>query len=941
MVSSMLSSSVSWAQVAAKPPVSPVTRSGVPATAASQAAAAAPAPTAGQNAAPARPPATGTGSATNTQTGVTRGGSTAPANETRPATRPNANPTSGTQSSTGTGSSTRTQTSTQSQTNTGTQSSAQTGVTRGGSTAPANDPRSGTRPNPNPNSGTQSSTGTGSSTRTQTGTQTGTQTQTRTGTSTRTSTGTNTGTGSSSSGGNSGGGQTQTPTPTPTPTPDPYIEKARTEARADGSQDGIREARARASAEGLQDGRNIGFQQGFDRCSREEAERAYNAGVQVGIRDGSARGDQEGEARGEAEGAQRGVAEGQADGLARAKADATKTAGPIGTKDGQAQGDQTDASQRGEADGLAKGDLDALTRADTVDYQQARKTFRERRFGEEPARRDAFSNRADVAKTSNTNETPKADLSAAAIQKGLEAFMAADQFSIQVAPDRRFYNPRRTYPTEAAMRVYLDEYARAYPSGFQTEYGPIFMRAREDGIRNGIQTGCVDARRRDYQQSFDEGYRVAFTQSYDAAFKQNYDRSFQRAHSREFGPASQQSYQSSYDGFYREAYEAARVSAYNSRVAALYQAAFSRAHDSKFAQVYPGYQQAAVKRAERDEQLEFEANPLRLIDAQVVESNGNGLVEPNETLRAKIVLRNFSEKALAGQSIRARIRALDSTQAVIASSDEPLAKDLRDLSLTTVSNILELIVNESAVGKVVRLEVEVLRDGKSIGTKSIDLRPQFMVSTLIAEAPVLREGMPAKIKVRVRNESLSDAQAVRARIAVDPNLITISQGEVIVNGLRAGEARDVEFTVIARTPSNSIDLPIVVSAIDGSGRRVGVNDLSRRVAVENDYRITVSSKVDTLRSAGLTRAIYNLKNVSSRIDFKSIQLTVRLVDDQGQLLSGFAIVGPNPQLLRPMVKGEQIRFVVPIMSAGRNDGGKLELEVREDGRLVVVHQLKF
>lgn len=815
----------------------------------------------------------------------------------------------------------------------------QTGVTRQGAREPGGNERPGNRPSSNPRTGTNSSTGTATTTHTgtSTGSRTRSQTGTRSSTGTSTQTRTNTSTGTSTSG--SG-------TRVPTPTPDPNIEKARAEGRQDGRQDGVREAKARAPSEGLQEGRRIGFQQGFDRCSKEEAERAYNAGVQVGLRDGSARGDQEGEARGEADGTSRGVSEGQADGVARAKVDAAQAAGPVGTRDGQAQANQSDAAQRGETDGLAKGDLDALNRANTVDYPQARKTFRERRFAEEPARRDAFSNRPRLASPTALSAMGEKNngvslFESGELQKKIEAFLGADSFGVQVNPDRRFYNPRRTYPTEAAMRVYLDEYARAYPAGFQDEYGSLFLRAREDGIRDGIQGGCADARRRNYQQSFDQGYRVAFNQAYDAAFKMNYDRSFQRAYNREFPQASQQSYQSSYDRFYSESYEAARVSAYDARVVSLYRSAFSRAHDARFAEKYPAYQQDAVRRAEHDEELDFEANPLRLVDAQVLEANANGLIEPNETLHAKIVLRNFSAKVLAGQSIRARIRAIDSTQAVIAIADEALVKDVRDLSVTTVSDILELIVNESAVGKLVKLEIEVLRDGKSIGTKIVDLRPQFMISTAIAEAPVLHEGMPATIKVRVRNESQSEVAAVRVRLSVDPNLISIVQGETVVSNLSPGESRDVEFGVIARTSSSAVDLPIVVSAIDGSGRRVGVNDLSRRIPVENDYRIYVATKVESLRSEGLTRVVYNLKNISSRIDFKSVQLTVRLKDSQGQLLSGFAIIGPNPQLLKPMSRGEQVRFVVPIMSAERNEGGVLELEVREDGRLVVIHQIRF
>ena len=44
---------------------------------------------------------------------------------------------------------------------------------------------------------------------------------------------------------------------------------------------------------------------------------------------------------------------------------------------------------------------------------------------------------------------------------------------------------------------------------------------------------------------------------------------------------------------------------------------------------------------------------------------------------------------------------------------------------------------------------------------------------------------------------------------------------------------------------------------------------------------------------------------------------------------------------RPIAQGESESFVVPVLSNASNSGGTLQLEVQEDGRTVVVHQVQF
>jgi hypothetical protein len=147
--------------------------------------------------------------------------------------------------------------------------------------------------------------------------------------------------------------------------------------------------------------------------------------------------------------------------------------------------------------------------------------------------------------------------------------------------------------------------------------------------------------------------------------------------------------------------------------------------------------------------------------------------------------------------------------------------------------------------------------------------------------------------------------------------------------------------VIARTSEAVLNLPIALSANIGS-RRVGSLDLSQQVPLVNDYRIRITNKLDALRKSGVTRANYVIQNVSSRLQFKGLQLVARVKDGRGVELSQITrVIGPNPQYLMPLSRGRSVNFLVPINVMSEIQGGTLELELMEDGNTVTIHQAKF
>jgi hypothetical protein len=150
--------------------------------------------------------------------------------------------------------------------------------------------------------------------------------------------------------------------------------------------------------------------------------------------------------------------------------------------------------------------------------------------------------------------------------------------------------------------------------------------------------------------------------------------------------------------------------------------------------------------------------------------------------------------------------------------------------------------------------------------------------------------------------------------------------------------RVAEFPVIARAKGASVEIPLTVNANLGNNRRVGLLETRNEYPVLNDYQIRVTSSLSDLRKATTVRAQYVITNTNSRTALKSLQLKIRILGDNAD---NFAVVGPNPQFLSPILNNQSKSFVVPILSKQANSGGTIELEVQEDGKTVVIHRAEF
>jgi hypothetical protein len=252
---------------------------------------------------------------------------------------------------------------------------------------------------------------------------------------------------------------------------------------------------------------------------------------------------------------------------------------------------------------------------------------------------------------------------------------------------------------------------------------------------------------------------------------------------------------------------------------------------------------------------------------------------------------------------------------------------------------LELQLLESAIGKATSVKIVVLNQGRSAGEAVVELAPKFLTKIALSEIPKLQEGLPMPVKFTVTNQSpKAMSGALTLQLSSDPKLIEVVTASASLASLAVGESKQVELTVIARKGGLNLSAPLSVSATIASGLRVGLVETVESFPLINDYKIVLKGSAANLRNAGVTKVEYTIQNVSKRSDTKSLQLWTRFREKNAD---NFNVIGPNPQLLKPIRSGQTLSFVVPVNAKLASSGGVIELEVKEQGRVVVLSRIEF
>jgi hypothetical protein len=503
-------------------------------------------------------------------------------------------------------------------------------------------------------------------------------------------------------------------------------------------------------------------------------------------------------------------------------------------------------------------------------------------------------------------------------------------------------------PVKSEFEKCIDEYRPAYEQAFvdsfRTEYVQAWRKAYNNQYDQWRPEGCRAAQAADYSQDYNRGYRRAYDDAYQAVYRSSYNETFPRVYRDEFAKASDASYRQTYEPAYDRHYQAAKAEAIRVRTGQLYQAAYDSAKSAEYSARYPGYKAEVVKRARADEAAEFTRVPVRLLSLKLQESVKDQILEPGEKLTVDMDLRNFSDAPVAARELDLRAVAKTSSGLAIPGAVTLLPKDLAAKSLSHVVGAFDIRLDESAVGKIVSVELQLSVRGNRLATEKIDLEAKTLTTIALLETPVMRLGYPGQIRLRVTNQS-SLVLPESATLAISANMegVTLQKTTESIVGLRAGESRDVVFPFMVDSASSAQTVNFAASLNLASGRRVGLLNETRQVPSMQDYAFKIRNGVFDgdivdLRKKGTVRVPIFVKNVSQRAATESITVTASI---KGENAKHFKFTKGNQATYSPLGPGKEEKQKIVVKVDSKNSGGIFSIEVREGGRLIGRYEEQF
>jgi hypothetical protein len=490
---------------------------------------------------------------------------------------------------------------------------------------------------------------------------------------------------------------------------------------------------------------------------------------------------------------------------------------------------------------------------------------------------------------------------------------------------------------EKCVEDYKPAYEQAFLATFKTEYLNAYRPGFDQQYAAYRPNGCNDARRADYRRDYNDSYKRSYDETYRLVFDRVYKQIYGQAYNAAFTTSSNATFNQTYQGHYDTHYAEAKAKAFAARQDQLYTDAFNAGKNAEYAAQYPGYKKTVIARGRTDEAADFVRIPVRLIGLAMKEAVKDGIQEPGEKLTVDMDLRNFADTPIAARDLD--IRAVAKTTGVaLPGSVVILKKDLTAKSLTHVTGALDIRLDESALGQTAQVEIQISVRGNRLATETINLNARTLTKIALVETPVVRLGYPGSVKVRVTNQS-SLVLPENATLSLSTNMtgVTFSKSSDAVNGLGAGEARDIEFPFQADNYADGQDVLFTAALNLTSGRRIGMLNESREIPSLQDYSFKASNGVllgdiSDLRKSGKTRIKIYLKNISSRQATETVTLTASVI---GPNASNFSFAKGQQDSFQPIAPGQEVESNKMVIKAKKsNSGGTFVVEVREGGKLL-------
>lgn len=569
--------------------------------------------------------------------------------------------------------------------------------------------------------------------------------------------------------------------------------------RDQGAPAGQKESEERASALATTDGNRDGDQAGGGKGRDDGADRDYRAGKAAGLD----RGLKEGGAIGQQEGTDVGTRDGQAKGTADGLVQGYQNGLARGKQDGYAKGVADGRSQQnydlGHEAGLVAGEKRANTTARAEDYPKGKAAALAAIRASKPAQVITIDNR-DVTSTKLDQFISAQVRSGLKIQGKLgQLKLVSSEGLTKAAPDPDFryrvYQDRYDHPDFVAVyrtaydasyvakfkevyqlkynemykAVYDQAYKAAYAKAFAQSYPDSYRVGDAEGYESGYKTGYATERAKAYKIAYDATYAAARNVALTVRYQEGYDFGYQDGYGlgqRDGG-----------DAIFKEGYAVGEPEGFEDRIADARQEAYAQGDAEVRADYANNYK-------------------VELLGADLVDTNNDGVFSPTEFAALSVKLRNFGGKEVSAKKLNVSVESLTPAFELTGSAA------LKALPANTEADFTQVLrgrVVGSNEGVNIQLRVTVKDENTVVGTFVVEKKIATFVKVagFAANITVSNPNQLWQAFVDISNGGKTVASNVWVRIrSRDPNIVTTSEW-IQLGHLQPGAAVRATFTVRA------------------------------------------------------------------------------------------------------------------------------------------------
>lgn len=507
---------------------------------------------------------------------------------------------------------------------------------------------------------------------------------------------------------------------------------------------------AAADAKGTEDGQIAGTKGGYDKGYSLGLTKGYEKGRgegrELGYREGYDSGNNE-------ENRQRGNADGRTAGTKRATDTAMKEELPRGRQSAEQKILASAPKHKVEIDNSTEEENETPMGGMTL-HEPSRgfdrvaalhRALRVNRAATSPQN----VNNADGARTSNEERTadtqsaslgahPLATLIAATLLTNVNldgrssGKLVLDEEGVPVTDYRHRSYRITTQPYEHPDfdTAYKLAYDSAYEAGYHENYSAKFISKYEDSYTGKYTSAMNEALAIEYKEEKDrgesDGHKAAYDAAYPVARKRAYDKAFAEAKIKGEEAGLPVRYNEGYGTGRKEGFEQGKIA--GSDVA--YQAGYKLGEEKGFGDAIAVERQRAFSRGEEEMIASYQNSyKLKGLEAQLIDSDGDGKFKPGDKVVLKLIARNFG--GLPSESGKFSVEVEDVGKTIQFPTNKALLKVLAGDTEGTYLNVLTGNVIGNASKPDIKLNVKLLEEKNPISTMVFEAKIEAFIETAL------------------------------------------------------------------------------------------------------------------------------------------------------------------------------------------------------------------